>query len=73
MIIDRGSRIGMYNKRRDHVRDIEPLGTPVPNRINHIIINKRYFSFPDRIGWHNHPAEKYYYSKGAASNKKIAK
>jgi hypothetical protein len=33
----------MYRKRRDHVRDIEPLETLVPNRINQIIIKKEIF------------------------------
>jgi hypothetical protein len=43
MIIDRGSRIGMYSKGRDHVRGIEPLITSVLNRINQIIIKKEIF------------------------------
>jgi hypothetical protein len=42
-IIDRGSRIGMYSKRRDHIRGIEPLRTPVLNRINQIITKKEIF------------------------------
>jgi hypothetical protein len=34
IIIDCGSRIGMYSKGRDHIRGIKPLGMLVPNRIN---------------------------------------
>jgi hypothetical protein len=43
MIINRGTRIGMNNKGRNHVRGIKPLEMPVPNRINKIIIKKESF------------------------------
>jgi hypothetical protein len=33
----------MNSKGRNHVRSIKPLGTPVPNRINKIIIEKEGF------------------------------
>jgi hypothetical protein len=39
-IINRGSRTRMNSKRRNHVRSIKPLRTPVPNRIKKIIIEK---------------------------------
>jgi hypothetical protein len=60
----------MNNKARNHVRSIKPLGTPVLNIINKIIIKKRGFSSPDRIGCHNHPKENYCHSEDAALNKK---
>jgi hypothetical protein len=43
MIIDRGTRIGMNNKGRNHVYSIKPLGTPIPKRINKIIIKEEGF------------------------------
>jgi hypothetical protein len=43
MIINRGRRTGMNNKGRNHVCNIKPLGTLVPNRINKIIIKKEGF------------------------------
>jgi hypothetical protein len=39
-IINRGSRTRMNSSGRNHVRSIKPLRTPVPNRINKIIIKK---------------------------------
>jgi hypothetical protein len=43
MIINRGTRTGMNSKGRNHVRNIKSLRTPVPNRINKIIIEKEGF------------------------------
>jgi hypothetical protein len=43
MIINRGTITGMNSKGRNHVRSIKPLGTPVPNKINKIIIKKEGF------------------------------
>jgi hypothetical protein len=42
-IINQGTITGMNSKGRNHVRSIKLLGTPVPNRINKIIIKKEVF------------------------------
>jgi hypothetical protein len=39
-IIDQGTRTRINSKGRNHVYNIKPLETPIPNRINKIIIKK---------------------------------
>jgi hypothetical protein len=42
-VINRGTKSRMSSKGRNHVHSIKLLGTPVPNRINKIIIKKENF------------------------------
>jgi hypothetical protein len=39
-IIDRGTRIRVNSKSREHVFGIKPLGTPLLHRIDHVIVEK---------------------------------
>jgi hypothetical protein len=42
-VINRETKSRMNNKGRNHVRNIKPLGMPVSNKINKIIIKKENF------------------------------
>jgi hypothetical protein len=37
-IIDHGTRVGVSRERRDHIGGIKPVSTPIPHRINQVII-----------------------------------
>jgi hypothetical protein len=40
MVIDRGTRIIVNSKSREHVTGVKPLGTPLLHRINQVIVEK---------------------------------
>jgi hypothetical protein len=37
-VIDHGTRVGVSRERRHHVGSIKPVSTPIPHRINQVII-----------------------------------
>jgi hypothetical protein len=43
MVIDHRTRVLMNSKRRVHVPSVKPLGTPLLDRINQVIIKKQTF------------------------------
>jgi hypothetical protein len=43
VVIDRGTRVRMNSKGRNHIGGIEPVGAPIPNRINQVIIKELIF------------------------------
>ena len=42
-VINRGTRPRMYGKRRNKIGGIEPIRTPIPHRINQVIVKELAF------------------------------
>jgi hypothetical protein len=42
-VIDHGTRARMNSEGRNHIGGIKPVGTPIPHRINQIIIKELIF------------------------------
>jgi hypothetical protein len=58
------------SERGIHIPSIKPLGTPVLNRVNQVVLEELFLLIFGEIGYHNHPRQKYCHYRGVVSSER---